>query len=199
MAKNLLKIENVYFAFVKIDKPQKNKFDASGLLKEFGATVVLSKEQRKQFKEQKLNKTVKEVDTADFESKYKFAPPYPDQDEQYILQVTKKATYQDGNLKAEWTFPKAYFEKEGSIVLSNATLIGNGSFGDVRLELNYNEKLGQTNVSLDSVLIKRHIPYESKGDEWASAAGVPTYVEAPTPTPSTSHAPPADMGDDLPF
>ena len=77
--------------------------------------------------------------TADFESKYKFAPPYPDQDEQYILQVTKKATYQDGNLKAEWTFPKAYFEKEGSIVLSNATLIGNGSFGDVRLELNYNE------------------------------------------------------------
>ena len=197
MAKDLLKLENVFLAFTSIWEPT-FKYE-SKIEKEFKTTIVLSKDQAKDFKRLKLNKTVKELDTKEFEAKYKFAPPYPDQDEQYILQVTKKATYQDGNLKAEWTFPKAYFEKEGSIVLSNATLIGNGSFGDVRLELNYNEKLGQTNVSLDSVLIKRHIPYESKGDEWASAAGVPTYVEAPTPAPSTSHAPPVDMGDDLPF
>ncbi len=196
--KNLIKIENVYFSYVKMDKPQKNSFDTSGLEKQFAATIVLSKEQRKQFMAQKLNKTVKEIDTSLFEEKQKFAAPYPEQDEQYIIQVSKKATYKDGNMKQEWTFPKVYFLRDGSVIESTSTLVGNGSFGDVRLELSFNEKLGQTNVVLDSILVKEHVPYESKGDEWASAAGIPTYVETPTSTPNVSHAPPSDM-DDLPF
>lgn len=196
MAKNLLKIENVYFSYVKLSKPEKNTFDTSGLEKQFSAVIVLNKEQRKQFMSQKLNKTIKEIDTKIFEEKQKFPPPYPEQDEQYILQVTKKATYKDGNLKQEWTFPKTYFAKEGSIIESTSTLVGNGSFGDVRLELNYNDKLGQTNVVLDSILVKEHVPYESKGDEWASAAGVPTFVESPS---RESHEQPPQDLDDLPF
>lgn len=207
MAKrNILKIENVYFVYTNIDKPLKDKFDTSGLTKKFNSTIILSKEQRKQFKEHKLNKTVKEIDTSEFEAKYKFAPPYPDQDEQYYIQVSKKATYKDGNLRPEFTFPKAYFEKDGSIIESSATLIGNGSFGDVRLELSFNETLNQTNVSLDSVLIRDHVAYESKGDEWASAA-VRTEPRAPIandtpaapPSAAQSNTAPVDLEDDLPF
>lgn len=192
--KNLLKIENVYFAFTNIDKPRKDKFDTSGLTQKFNATIILSKEQRKQFKDQKLNKTVKEIDTSDFEAKYKFAPPYPDQDEQYFIQVSKKATYKDGNLKQEWTFPKAFFEKDGSIIEATSTLIGNGSFGHVRLALNFNETLNQTNVELDSVLIFKHVPYESKGDEWASVA----TSAAPSRTEPRA-VPEPDLDEDLPF
>ena len=209
MAKrNILKIEQVYFAFTNIDKPLKDKFDTSGLTKKFNATIVLSKEQRKTFKEHRLNKTVKEIDTSAFEEKYKFAPPYPEQDEQYLIQVSKKATYKDGNLKPEFTFPKAFFEREGQIIESSSTLIGNGSFGDVRLELMFNETLNQTNVTLDSVLVRNHIPYESKGDEWSSAAvrvepRSPLVTDTPTRVENNSnpasHTPPANLDDDLPF
>lgn len=198
MAKNLLKIEDVYFSFVKMSKPEKNIFDTSGLEKQFSATIVLSKEQRKQFMSQKLNKTIKEIDTKDFEEKHKFKPPYPDQSEQYILQVTKKATYKDGNLKQEWTFPKVYFSKDGSVVESTSTLVGNGSFGDVRLELNFNDKLNQTNVVLDSILVKDHIAYESKGDEWATAAGI-AYTPSANSTPQSTPTASPDLDDDLPF
>ena len=58
MAKNLLKIENVYFAFTNIDKPLKDRFDTSGLTQKFNSTIILSKDQAKEFKRQKLNKTV---------------------------------------------------------------------------------------------------------------------------------------------
>ena len=202
--KQLLKIEGVYFAYTNIDKPRKDTFDTSGLTKKFNATVFLNKEQRKFFKEQKLNKTVKEIDTKDFEAKYKFAAPYPDQDEQYYIQVSKKATYKDGNLKPEFTFPRAYFVNDGSVIEGTSTLIGNGSFGDIRLELDFNPTLNSTSVILDSVLIKEHVPYQSSGDEWASAAGVPTYVESPVKAKTTTQSAfndteHTDLGDDLPF
>lgn len=205
--KNLLKIENVYFAYTKIAKPEKNHFDTSGLLKEFSTTVILSKAQAKEFKAQKLNKTVKEIDTPLFEAKYKFAPPYPEQEEQFFISITKKATYKDGNLKQEWTFPKAYFVKDDTVIEGTSTLIGNGSSGDIRLELDFNEKLNTTNVVLDSVLIKEHVPFEAKGDEWATAAGIPSFVEAkpsvkaPQVAQSTRSetAYETDLEDDLPF
>lgn len=205
MAKDLLKIENVYFSYIKMDQPQKNKFDTSGLMKEFSGTFILTREQRKEFMALKLNKTVKEIDTSLFESKHKFAPPYPDQDVQYLLQVSTKATYKDGNPKPEWTYPKVYFQKDGSVIENTKVKVGNGSFGDVRLERSFNKTLNQTNVTLDSILVKEHIEFEGNGDEWASAAGIPTYVETPrvqdtqqgsvsTPTMSAP-----DYGDDLPF
>ncbi|MEG1485652.1 MAG: hypothetical protein RSC28_09880, partial [Bacteroidales bacterium] len=95
MAKDLLKLENVYFAFTSIAEPT-YKYE-SKIEKEFKTTIVLSKEQAKDFKRLKLNKTVKEIDTKEFEAKYKFAPPFPEQEEQYFIQVSKRATYKDGN------------------------------------------------------------------------------------------------------
>lgn len=199
MAKNdLLKFENVYFAFTSIAEP-KYKYQ-SKIEKEFSTTIVFSKEQSKDFKKLKLNKTVKEVDTSEFEEKYKFAPPYPDQEEQYVIVVSKRATYKDGNPTPAFSHPKSYFVQDGTIVENN-TLIGNGSFGNISLETNYNEALKQTNVNLYSVLIKNLVPYvkRSSGDEWASEG---TVVASPTPvetsTVSRKHQV-EQVEDDLPF
>lgn len=202
MAKNdLIKFENVYFAFTSIAEP-KYKYQ-SKIEKEFGTTIVLSREQSKEFKKLKLNKTVKEVDTSEFEEKFKFSPPYPEQDEQYVIVVNKRATYKDGNPTPAFTHPKAYFVENRTVVENNSILIGNGSFGNVSLETTYNEALKQTNVNLYSVLIKTLVPYakRSSGDEWASegeiVAAAPVATPVVTSTPSAN--PPVDLDDDLPF
>lgn len=166
MAKDLLKIENVYFFYTSIAEPT-FKFE-SKIQKEFKTTFVLSKEQAKDFKKLKLNKTVKEIDTSEFKEKYKVDPPFPEQEEQFLISVSKRATYQDGNPTPDWTYPKTFFIKNDTIVESSQTLVGNGSFGDIRLETSINEKAKSINVALHSILVKNLVPYEKKGDEWAN-------------------------------
>ena len=193
MAKDLLKLENVYFAFTSIAEPT-YKYE-SKIEKEFKTTIVLSKDQAKDFKRLKLNKTVKELDTKEFEAKYKFAPPFPDQDEQYFIQVSKRATYKDGNPTPEFTHPKAYFTKNGVIVEDSKVLIGNGSLANVSLETSVSTKSTQLNVSLYSVLVKNLIPYNKPkaGDEWAEEGTVSSSASASGSTEVV------DDNDDLPF
>lgn len=169
-SKEIIKIEDIYLAYTILDKPVKNKFDDSGLTREFSTTVILSKAKAKEFKALKLNKTIQEIDTSDFEAKYKFAPPYPEQEEQYLFKATNKATYKDGKLKPDWTFPRVYFEKGGTRVENPTVKIGNGSLADIRFEANYNEKTNATSISIHSVLVKEHVEYVQRGDEWASSA-----------------------------
>lgn len=191
MAKELLKLEDVYFAYTCIAEPT-FKFE-SKIEKEFKTTIIVSEDQSDDFKRLKLNKTVKEILTSEFEEKYKFPPPYPDQKRQYLISVSKRATYKDGNPTPEFTYPKAVYRKdEGSeFVDITTTPIGNGSFGDIRLEPSYSEKARSTNVSLHSVLIKNLVPYEKKGDEWA----VTSVRSASGSAPSAS----IPENDDLPF
>ena len=192
MAKDLLKLENVYFAFTSIAEPT-YKYE-SKIEKEFKTTIVLSKEQAKDFKRLKLNKTVKEIDTKEFEAKYKFAPPFPEQEEQYFIQVSKRATYKDGNPTPAFTHPKTYFPVDGIAVEDTKVLIGNGSFGNVSLETTMSTKGNQLNVSLYSVLIKSLVPYNKPkaGDEWAEEGlTVGTRTSAGTVE--------EDVNDDLPF
>ena len=191
MAKDLLKLENVYFAFTSIAEPT-YKYE-SKIEKEFKTTIVLSKEQAKDFKRLKLNKTVKEIDTKEFEAKYKFAPPFPEQEEQYFIQVSKRATYKDGNPTPAFTHPKAYFPVDGIAVEDTKVLIGNGSFGNVSLETTMSTKGNQLNVSLYSVLIKSLVPYNKPkaGDEWAEEGTVSSSASGSTEV--------VDDNDDLPF
>ena len=204
MAKELLKLEDVYLAYTVLDKPVKNAFDTSGLIREFKTTVILSKEKAKEFKKLKLNKTVKEIDTVEFEAKYKFPPPYPEQEEQFIISATTKATYRDGNLKPDWTFPRVFFEKDGVRIEDPKVLIGNGSVGDVRFNLDHNEKQGSTSISIHSVLIKNHVPYETQEDEWATGSRQESSRDPIINTPQveskgTKPAVEKDLDEDLPF
>lgn len=198
--KNLMKLEDVYFAFTCIAEPT-FKYN-SKIEKEFKTTIILSKEQAKEFKKNKLNKTVKEIDTSEFEAKMKFPPPYPDQDEQYSIAVAKPQNYKDGNLRPAFTFPKSYFLQDGDVVEDNTILIGNGSFGNVSLDLNYNETLGQTNVALFSVLIKDLVPYVKRGsgDEWSNEGNVISAPSVPESKVSDKVVSTSELSnDDLPF
>ena len=202
MAKELLKLEDVYLAYTVLDKPVKNNFDTSGLVREFKTTVILSKEKAKEFKKLKLNKSVKEVDTSEFKDKYKFDPPYPEQEEQYLISATTKATYRDGNLKPDWTFPRVFFETNGTRIEDPKVLIGNGSFGDVRFNQDYSEKQGNTSISIHSVLIKKHVPFEVKEDEWATGSRQISQRDPITDNPKVEtkgDKVAEDLDDDLPF
>lgn len=176
MENNYLKIEDVYFAYTCIDEP-KFKYN-SKVEKEFAVTVILSKEQAKTFKKHKINKSIKEIDTAEFESKYKFPPPYPTQEEQYLASFTKPATYKDGNPRPDWTYPKTFIAEDGKVIEITSTKVGNGSFGNINLEIRFIDTLNSTCASLTSILVKNLVKYESTkklpGAEWASEGELAT-------------------------
>ena len=187
--KELIKLENVYFFYTCINAPQ-FKYE-SKVEKEFKVTIVVSKEEAKSFKKRKINKVVKEIDTSEFETKFKAAPPFPDQDEQYLINLTRNATYKDGNPTPEWTYPKTYLEVDGALVLATETLVGNGSFGDIRFEVE--EGKNGLSARLHSILVKKHIAVEKRGDEWAVAVDSKTGTGLDTSTRSN----PAKMNNDI--
>lgn len=180
MAQNLIKLENVYFYYTKIAEAQKDAFDPTGLQKKFGITVALTKAEAKEFKKLKLNKTVKEVTGEEFLAKYKVIPDAlkNDDDEYFLISLTTKATYPDGNPTPEWTHPKTYLWENEKPVESTKTLVGNGSRGDVRMTTK-ESKSGSMNVSLHSILVYDLVPFEKRGDEWANPGDDTTEVDVP--------------------
>lgn len=181
---NLVKIENVYFYYVKIAEPQKDVFDPEGLKKKFSVNIAVDKATAKEFKKLKLNKTVKEIDEATFLKQYKAIPDAlkNDEDEYFIISFSANATYADGNPTPEWTWPKTYLTVNGKPVDSTKTLVGNGSFGDIRIST----REGKTgiNTALHSILVKDLVEYERRGDEWADAAsGQAAAAEAEVDVP----------------
>lgn len=196
-------IDGVYFYYTAIAKPG-FKFD-SKTEQEYKTTVVLSKEQAKEFKKRKLNKTVKEVDTSEFEEKFKAAPPYPDQDEQYLFTVAQNVNKMDGTPLPDFLRPRAYHKvEEGNLDITDQE-ISNGSFGKLR----YSQMEGKNGISikLDAILLTEFIPYVSASkDEWADAVVNKPAAKVQEPVqpsrPSVS-VPPTyskdEVEDDLPF
>lgn len=187
MSQNLIKLENVYFLYTKIAEPQVDAFDTTGNTKKFSIQVLLSKNDAKEFKKLKLNKTVKEVTAEDLRTKFKIEPPEEfvnDDDEYFIIGFSQKATYSDGNPTPDWTWPKTYLLEDGKPVDRTSTLVGNGSFGDIRISTRESKANGQINTYLHSILVKSLVPVERRGDEWATAA---------------EEASPQGEDDDLPF
>lgn len=177
MAQDLIKLENVYFYYTRIAEPQLDAFDPAGLQKKFTTTICLSKAEAKEFKRLKLNKTVKEISGEEFRSKYRVDPPEEfknEDDEYYMIGVSVKATYADGNPTPDWTHPKTYILENELPVERTSTLVGNGSSGDIRLSTR-ESKSGQVNVYLHSILVRNLIPFEKadRSDEWAN----PTQTE----------------------
>ena len=176
-----IKLEDVYFYFTNIAQPVW-KYQ-SKTEKEYTVQVAVSKAQAKEFKALGLNKTVKAVETSEFEAAYKTKPPYPDYDEQLMISVTQNVSKKDGTPLPDFLRPLTYIEERGKVVLSTDTLVGNGSKGDLRFTTLESLDGKKPTVKLHSILVKELIKYEKKGDEWASAAGVDTFTNA---TPATN-------------
>lgn len=187
-----------YLVFTSVSKP-KLKYKADKEY-EYGVTVVLSKEDAKEFKKRKLNKTVKEVDTSEFLEKFKIEAPFPDQDEQYLVTLTQNVTKMDGTPLPDFLRPQVYLKVENGNELITDKEIANGSYGTVR----YSQREGENGISikLDAIQLTTFIPYVNTGvDEWAGSV-----INRPTATPTQPVvakvvAPKAvvDMDDDLPF
>ncbi len=165
-------LTDVYFSYTCIANP-KFKYE-SNTEKEYSVNIILSKEQAKAFKSiningLKINKTVKEISTEDFEKSQKFPPPYPDQDSQYIVTLTQNLKTTKGDPLPDYLRPVSYKQLDNGATENITDVeIGNGSFGDVSYT-QYPGKKGIT-VKLSAILVKELVPYvKANSDPWAAA------------------------------
>jgi hypothetical protein len=146
------KISNVHFAYVKIQKGGK-KYESEEL--EYSVDVVVDKATAKEMKKNFPKNGLKEVDTAEFEEKYKFSAPYPDQDEQYLLKFKTNVADKNGEEKPySWSSrPKVYVPDGDKIKdVTMDVRVGNGSSGDIAFNVS-NGKFGQIH-HLSAILVK---------------------------------------------
>lgn len=86
------KIDDVTFGKLSIRYPEQ-KYQSEEKI--FRAETILNKKDWKELKSTFKKGSFSEIDTAEFEGRLKFAPPYPDQDEQYVARFSAKTTYKD--------------------------------------------------------------------------------------------------------
>lgn len=203
------------FAYAKIQEPA-FKYQST-TEKEFSIDLIVDKATAKAFGKQFPKQKGKTVDNDDFEEIYKFPPPFPDQDEQYVLKLKRPAQYKDGKPLPESYWPKVMQKKNGkAIQLPREVLVGNGSTGKVSYDVNENDY--GTFAKLKNVLVEDLKEYKKSGgtgaddfgleleeptaDEFGSAddgegneVKVPTKA-AKTSTASKSKKPPVDEESD---
>jgi len=156
------KIQDVKFAYVKINKGSK-KYESEET--EYSVNVIVDKDTAKEMKKAFPKNKVRDISTEDFEEKYKFAPPYPDQDDQYVLNF-KTNTHQKSNgeeVPYEWSSrPKVYVPAEDGKIkdVTREVRVANGSGGTVAFNVS-NGKFGQIH-HLSGVLVTDLIELEKR-------------------------------------
>lgn len=207
-------------AYAKVAEPA-NKYQSEE--KEFSIDIIVDKATFKAFGKQFPKQKGKAVDNDDFEGIYKIKPPFPDEDEQYILKLKKPAQYKDGNLLDKVYWPKVVKKVDGKAVPLEGVLIANGSTGTVSYDVT--ENTYGTFAKLRNVLVENLIEYKKAGgnagddfgletvpvasefedadDGSATPAKVPAKsVEKAKPTAKAKVKPPVDEDfddSDLPF
>jgi hypothetical protein len=164
------KIEDVVFAYVKLQSGS-TKYQSKDI--EYTVDVIVDKATAKEFKKLYPKNSVKDFDNAEFTTKFKIEPPFPTQDEQFVLKLKAaaqlKAAAPAVNLEAgdmipyEWSSrPKVFVPVEGGVEdITLTVLIANGSKGDVAFTVNSND-FG-TFPQLTGILVKDLIEYEAAG------------------------------------
>lgn len=146
------KISDVTFAYVKLNKPGK-KYESEET--EYSVDVVVNKATAKEMKKNFPKNGVREVDNSEFEEKYKFPTPYPDQDEQYIIRFKTNSHMKDGNeVPYEWSNRPKVYVPDGERVkdVTKDIAIGNGSKGVVAFNIS-DTKFGVIH-HLSGILVK---------------------------------------------
>lgn len=148
--------------------------------KEYTVDVVVDKATAKAFKKTFAKNGIREIDTPEFEAKYKCAPPFPDADEQFVLKLkSKTAMSKDGGglnagdpIPYEWnTRPKLFVRAEGGVKdVTMTTLAANGSKGVVGFAILDNGEFGQS-PQLTGVLVEELIEYEGNAGGASSDFG----------------------------
>ena len=143
--------------YVCIQQPTK-KYESDET--EWKVSLVVDKKQAKEWNKRFSKQKAKEIDNAEFESIYKIATPFVEQDEQYVLKISQNTHTADGK---EMYQPKVYKDigANNIVDITNTTLVGNGSKGSVSYTVVEN-KFG-TFAKLNALLVTDLIEYQKAG------------------------------------
>jgi hypothetical protein len=163
------------FAYAKIQEPA-FKYQST-TEKEFSIDIIVDKATAKAFGKQFPKQKGKTVDNDDFEEIYKMPPPFPDQDEQFVLKLKRPAQYKDGKPLPESYWPKVMQKKGGKAVqIPREVLVGNGSTGKVSYDVNENDY--GTFAKLKNILVEDLKEYKKSDGSGADDFGL--ELEEPT-------------------
>lgn len=203
-------------AFVKAGAPPKPK--------EWKASVVITdkavkKEYEKFAKSLDTLVSIKEVETSDFESIYKTAPPEDAGDEVWVVTLRKSTELgKTGKSVPDQFKPRVYHQIGNTRQdITATTLVGNGSYGSISLDI-FMKQAGGGSIFLKNVLVTDLVEYERKdsatndGSEFDADDGSDTPVKIPAKavekakvaTAAKAKAKPPvdefdDMDDNIPF
>lgn len=184
------KFTGVYFAYVNLKTPFKKNKATLEHEKEYSLSVVVDKATAKAWKKQFPQNKVREIDTPEFESKMKFAAPFPDQDEQFVLRLSVDSHFTRDTEKNKvgdlipyhYTVrPKVYTRTDKGVVdiTLESDTVGNGSKGELMFVTNENS-YGEFPY-LRSILVTDKVEYERQErvptSEWGEVVGIVGDVE----------------------
>lgn len=161
-------LENVTFCYVKIKNPVPalNAGDT-----EFTIEAIVDKASAKQWDKDHVKNKAKQVDTDEFETKYLIAPPYPEQENQYVIKFKKIHSKKGVELPAKYR-PRVFVPgDDGAVDVTFDVLPANGSTGKVSFSTFEGPKaFPGTFVQLDAILVEEMIEYSADGGGGDSGA-----------------------------
>lgn len=170
-------VNNVYFAFCKIQQPVEaiNKANT-----ELSVSVVMDEDTADNWNEANPNNLYKSIKNDAFEEKYKFAAPFSDQKKQFVVTV-KKMFSKDGVELPEKFRSRVFEVVDGKNVDCTFTkLVANGSRGKLSYST-YTNSFGQF-AQLDAILVEDMIEYvQEAGDSKAAGSDFGDVELAPAP------------------
>lgn len=167
-------VENCTFVYTKIQSPVKayNQVDT-----EWSVDVVMSKKDAKAIKKEFPKTSLKEYDNDEFQEKFGFAPPFPEQDEQFIMKF-KKSHVKAGKETPEKYRPRVIQQlADGTREdITFTKLVGNGSKGVLSYRIKETSTYGNF-VELQAILVTDLVEYQSKSggvtDDFGNVALAP--------------------------
>ena len=155
--------------------------------------------------------SIKKVKKADFEAKYKVAPPEDASKNIWVVTFRKSTLLGKTGREVPDLYKPKVFEKVGKTLvdITNSKLPGNGSIGTISTEL-FTRQNGTSSIYLKNILVTSLIEYVAPegdnyepGSEFGDGSQEPAAKPAPANTKSTvkppakKSKPPVDEDDDL--
>lgn len=149
-------LKDVVFAYVKIQQPTK-KYESTDT--EWTVDCVVSEKEAKAFKKEFKKQPPKEFDNDKFKEIFRIDPPFPDQEEQYVIKLKKNTHTADGKAMPEKARPRVFVKGESGKLqdITFEVLVANGSTGVVQYDVVEN-KFGKF-AKLKAVRVDHLIPY----------------------------------------
>lgn len=155
--------------------------------------------------------SIKKVKKADFEAKYKVAPPEDAGKNIWVVTFRKSTLLGKTGREVPELYKPKVFEKVGKTMvdITNSKLPGNGSIGTISTEL-FTRQNGTSSIYLKNILVTSLIEYVAPegdnyepGSEFGDGSQEPAAKPAPANTkatvkpPAKKAKPPVDEDDDL--